>query len=572
LNDDKMRLAVVVVVAMMVVGGRIANADFTFGPAENLGPTINSPSTDQGASITGDGLELYFSSDRPGGGYAGGNIWVAKRPTKNDEWGEPENLGAAVNWGEAGSPAVTGDGLELYFVSSRTGGYGRSDIWVTKRESKDSPWGEPENLGSPPNTDKKLWGLGVSNDGLELYFSSGSGANGYGAGTSGGHDIWVSKRAHKGAPWSEPAKIGPTINGSDDLDWENGQALSSDGLTIIFSSSRLGGFSTMTNWNLDLWMARRETKEAPWGEVFNLGPGINTRYSDMASSLSADGRMLYFWQRHWEGVRPGGQGGIDIWQAPIIPVVDFNADGIVDSEDMLIMVEHWGEDYPLCDIGPMPWGDGVVDVRDMIVLNGYMSPAPITHWKLDETEGMFAVDSAGDNDALVVGDISWRPGGGQLDGALQLNGVDGCAIAGTSLNPAHGPFSVFAWVNVALRGRVIISQQNVSDWLAVNADGKLMTELKSCDGPATPLVSETVITDSKWHRIGLVWDGSHRILYVDGEPAAEDTLAGLHGSQMGLYIGVDKNYTPGTFFAGLIDDIRIYGVALSEEQIEGLAQ
>jgi len=49
-------------------------------------------------------------------------------------------------------------------------------------------------------------------------------------------------------------------------------------------------------------------------------------------------------------------------------VADLNRDGIVDSADMRIMVDHWGTDEPLCDIGPMPWGDGIVDVQDLIVL------------------------------------------------------------------------------------------------------------------------------------------------------------------------------------------------------------
>jgi hypothetical protein len=53
---------------------------------------------------------------------------------------------------------------------------------------------------------------------------------------------------------------------------------------------------------------------------------------------------------------------------PIIPIVDFNSDGIVDAADVCIMVEHWLTDYPSCDIGPMPWGDGIVDVQDLIVL------------------------------------------------------------------------------------------------------------------------------------------------------------------------------------------------------------
>jgi len=52
----------------------------------------------------------------------------------------------------------------------------------------------------------------------------------------------------------------------------------------------------------------------------------------------------------------------------ILPVVDFNSDGIVDCAGMSIMVDHWHTDEPLCDIGPTPFGDGIVDVQDIIVL------------------------------------------------------------------------------------------------------------------------------------------------------------------------------------------------------------
>jgi len=58
----------------------------------------------------------------------------------------------------------------------------------------------------------------------------------------------------------------------------------------------------------------------------------------------------------------------DIWQMSIEPVVDFNKDGIVNAHDMSIMVAHWSEDYPLCDIGPTPLGDCTIDVQDLIVL------------------------------------------------------------------------------------------------------------------------------------------------------------------------------------------------------------
>ena len=84
-----------------------------------------------------------------------------------------------------------------------------------------------------------------------------------------------------------------------------------------------------------------------------------------------------------------------------------------------------------------------------------------------------------------------------------------------------------------------------------------MTELKggrfACD-----LFSETIITDGDWHRVGFTWDGVNRILYVDDVIAAIDTQNNLPSSVGGLYIGAGKDLEPGTFFSGLIDDVRIY--------------
>ena len=51
-----------------------------------------------------------------------------------------------------------------------------------------------------------------------------------------------------------------------------------------------------------------------------------------------------------------------------MPIVDFNSDGIVDAADMCNVIDHWDENYPLCDIGPTPLGDGIVDLQDLIVL------------------------------------------------------------------------------------------------------------------------------------------------------------------------------------------------------------
>ena len=91
-----------------------------------------------------------------------------------------------------------------------------------------------------------------------------------------------------------------------------------------------------------------------------------------------------------------------------------------------------------------------------------------------------------------------------------------------------------------------------------------MTELKGTGRDATTeLLSQTIITDGNWHRIGLVWDGSHRTLYVDDVAVAEDTQTNLLGSDNGLYIGAGKAMEPGPFFSGLIDDVRIYNRAVT---------
>ncbi|MGB2866759.1 MAG: kelch repeat-containing protein [Sedimentisphaerales bacterium] len=251
----------------------------------------------------------------------------------------------------------------------------------------------------------------------------------------------------------------------------------------------------------------------------------------------------------------------------IPPPPDFNGDGIVDIKDLLRLIESWSQNDPTVDIAPT-FGDGIVDALDLELLMSYWEqpiddPTLIAHWALDEAEGAITYDSAGINDAFVVGGASWQPGSGQVDGALQLNGIDGCAIAGPVLNPADGPFSLLAWVNGGALGQVVVSQQGAANWLAADAEGNLMTELKGTGRSAGPLFSETVITDGQWHCIGFVWDGTKRILYVDDVEAAEDTQVNLQGSDGGLYIGTGKAMESGTYWSGLIDDVRIYNRAVS---------
>lgn len=240
-----------------------------------------------------------------------------------------------------------------------------------------------------------------------------------------------------------------------------------------------------------------------------------------------------------------------------VPSPDFNGDGIVDGVDMRIMVDHWHTDNPLYDIAPLPFGDSFVDVQDLITLAEHLfeevnDPTLIAHWALDETEGMTAHDNVNGNDDFVFGDALWQPAGGMVGGALELDGIDDCIISGTGPNSDKEPFSVVTWIKGGTPGQVIISQPGGVNWLMADAEGKLMTELEGSGRNAAPLLSQALITDEQWHRIGFVWDGSRRMLYVDGVSVAEDIQSNLGFFGSGLYIGVGENYASGTFSPALL--------------------
>jgi len=542
-----------VVVGILPSGGR-TKADFTFGEPVNLGPNINTSAPEMPTYISPDGLVMYLNSlDRPGG-YGGWDLWLSTRETLDDDWQVPVNLGSPLNTAQDECQAyLSADGLELYFPSTRSGGYGFWDLWMARRSGRDADWDAPQNLGPVINSSAAEGGPWLSPDGLELYYYIRTREGGYG-----NDDIWVSRRSTLDSAWGAPENLGPAVNSSAS---ERLPFVSSNGLFLLFSdevSIRPGGFG-----DGDLWMARRWSLSDPWNPPFNLGPMVNTVDYDGYPRLSLDDSMLYFCSE-----RPGGFGGLygDIYQAPIIPVVDFNGDGNVDGKEVLALVDHWGQNEPSCDIGPTPMGDGVVNLQDLMVLAEHIGkdvcdPTLANHWAFDETEGDAAHDSIGDNHATVLGGAVWQPTEGMVDGALFMDGIDDFVATGGVPHP-DGPMTVLAWVKGGRPGQVILSQFLGTDWLMADpSDGHLLTDLKASGRSARALVSETAITDGNWHRVGLVWDGTNRMLYVDDEVVAADTQPDLVGSNGGLNIGCDKNQTPGTYWTGLIDDVRIYNRA-----------
>ncbi len=272
-----------------------------FGPWSapvNLGPVVNTAALEQGPAISKDGLSLYFQSNRPGG-FGGQDIWVSQRPSVDAPWGPPQNLGPNINtpFNEQ-APNLTIDGHRLYFHSDRTGGFGGNDIYVSRRHNKrdDFGWQLPENLGSGVNTvGQEVQPCLFEDDEtgvITLYFSSDR------PGGPGGLDIYASTL-------QSDETFGPAVL-VDELSSpfiDRGPTIRRDGLEMILSSNRppsLGG--------TDLFVSTRASTSDPWSAPVSLGPVVNSVADDAQPELSFDGTALYF-----NSGRAGGVGGFDLW-------------------------------------------------------------------------------------------------------------------------------------------------------------------------------------------------------------------------------------------------------------------
>jgi serine/threonine protein kinase/Tol biopolymer transport system component len=305
--------------------------DFTFGTPLPV-PNVSSEYDEGAPRISADGLSLYFNgwlNNRPGG-YGGADIWVSTRATTDDDWGTPVNLGPTVNSPSLdASPCISTSGLELYFASRRSGGYGDADLYVTRRARLSSPWEEPENLG--PDFNSAAWdgAPNLSADDLSLYFFS------WRDGQYPGGDIFVATRASLSEPWSQPLNVGAPINTHAYGEWAS--SISPDGLTLFFCDSfplRPDGHG-----GGDLWVATRPTRSDRWSAPLNLGAPVNSPAREAGVSLSADGSTLYF-----HSDRPGGPGNWNLWQAPIFRrPADIGPQGDEDLARRLVQ-RYYGEE------------------------------------------------------------------------------------------------------------------------------------------------------------------------------------------------------------------------------------
>lgn len=270
----------------------LASARYSeWSPPVNLGPNVNSPFDESTPALSPDGLSLYFYSNRPGGLGGSLDLWVSRRASPDAPWGAAENLGPTVNSSVAeAAPYVSRDGHQLFFVSTRPGGFGAFDVMVSWRAHThdDFAWETPANVGPPLNTE--MFEGGMTIHGPEFYFSRG-------LDVTSTHDLYLSRM--RGDAFTPPEVVAELSSAAD----ERRPSIRFDGREIFFNSNRPGGQGLA-----DIWTSTRAGNGAPWSTPANVGPGMNSGSVDVTPSLSDDGTTLVFASN-----RPGGSGALDLY-------------------------------------------------------------------------------------------------------------------------------------------------------------------------------------------------------------------------------------------------------------------
>jgi WD40-like Beta Propeller Repeat len=290
-----------------------------WSPAVNLGPVINGSANDQHPTISKDGLTLIFVSTRPGG--AGGNdLYVSERDSVEDPWGPPVNLTMLNTPFSDFAPELSTDGHWLFFHSDRPGGCGNTDIYAAHRRNKrdNFGWDEIDHLGCTLNTGAQDAGPTVFQDPMTGIFTMYINRT-FTPLDPESPDIYVSTCAADIASCNREQLWGPAVY-VPELSYPGRRDTRTairrrDGLEMILTSSRPGGCGGQ-----DLWVSTRATTADPWSIPVNLDPidpitGLptcvtNSTALDGAMAISWDGTELYFYSN-----RPGGFGGNDLYRS-----------------------------------------------------------------------------------------------------------------------------------------------------------------------------------------------------------------------------------------------------------------
>ncbi len=268
-----------------------------------------------------------------------------------------------------------------------------------------------------------------------------------------------------------------------------------------------------------------------------------------------------------------------------IRTADMNEDGRVGNADFAILCSQWQDvpGMPSADVAPAG-GDNFVDIADLLVLaeewpNDSVIDGAIAYWNLDETAGSIASDSSGsgyDGTLTNMDDSDWVAG--KTGNALDFDGVnDYVTVGGVCAEIAGGDVTISAWVKAPALNpdmQFIISINTASGDNRLLCGTPANTATLSLGDTAWHDTTATVI-DNTWHHIAVVLkDSSNTItVYVDGSNVLgfTSTVSVAAGDVLSFGQEYDGIVTS-DFYNGLLDEVRVYGRALSTAEIAILAQ
>jgi hypothetical protein len=315
------RIATFTVAFVVILGAlctqRIAAANqdfeaFSEWPSPvNLGPTLNTAAEESAPAISDDGRSLYFNRNPNLPDDNDEDLYVTHRAGPHAEWSDPVPL-TTINTPDfhERNATLSRDGLLLFFSSSRPGGLGGLDLYLSRRTNRfdDQGWSTPVNLGPAVNSAAADVGPAyVEDEGGQtvLYFTSNRPAPaGFGAA-----DIYVSAVDAHGS--FGPATLVPELSSASG---DARPAIRADGLELVLHSNRPGpplscpAVSPTPSGGQDLWVSVRASVVDPWSCPVNLGSALNSTANDLQAAFSDDAETLYF-----SSNRPGGFGSDDLW-------------------------------------------------------------------------------------------------------------------------------------------------------------------------------------------------------------------------------------------------------------------
>ena len=215
-----------------------------------------------------------------------------------------KNMGSVIN-GKEGDyfPSITADESMLLFTSRRAGSTGElkegkydEDLWYSAKDST-GKWQSPKNFGTPVNTPQNNGIASFTGDGQFVVCGRCNEVDGFG-----GCDIYGATLV--GNTWKTPVNMGKVVNSKE---WDAQVSISADGNTLVFCSTRTGGYGEE-----DIWMTKKNSN-GQWSEPRNLGSVINTSGSEFSPYLHPDGKTLYFASNN----RSPRIGGTDIYKTTI---------------------------------------------------------------------------------------------------------------------------------------------------------------------------------------------------------------------------------------------------------------